>query len=137
MDDRLQEAIAEIRSGNPQAGYHLLTEVIRANPRGRDAEAAWLLMSIIVADPEKKRQSLEAVLLLNPDNENAKERLAKLDSLTETVETSKRCWKDQGWRAPWYAEHTCRGANSLSNTPRGMLRFLPISRNIRSRELVL
>jgi hypothetical protein len=88
MDDRLQEAIAEIRSGNPQAGYHLLTEVIRANPRGRDAEAAWLLMSIIVADPEKKRQSLEAVLLLNPDNENAKERLAKLDSLTETVETS-------------------------------------------------
>lgn len=88
MDDKLQEAIAEIRSGNAQAGYRLLAEVIRANPKGKDAETAWLLMSVVVADPEKKRQSLETVLQLNPENKTAKERLAKLDSLPEPIETS-------------------------------------------------
>jgi hypothetical protein len=88
MDDKLQEALAEIRAGNTKAGYHLLAEVIKSNPKGKDAEVAWLLMSVVVTDPEKKRQSLETVLRFNPDNETAKEGLAKLDSLTQTFETS-------------------------------------------------
>lgn len=76
-----------------------MAAVIRANPRGKDAEAAWLLMSIIVADPQKKRQSLEAVLLLNPDNENAKERLAKLHSSTETRETGQTRERQQSQKS--------------------------------------
>jgi hypothetical protein len=87
VNDKLQEAIAQIKSGDNKAGYRLLVEVIKANPKGKNAETAWLWMSVIVTDPKKKRQSLETVLTLNPDNETAKKRLAQLNSLSQVSET--------------------------------------------------
>jgi hypothetical protein len=78
MNTQLQEAIKFIKSGDKKSGYHLLVEVIKAEPSGKDAETAWLWMSSILNDSEKKRKCLETVLKLNPNNELAKKGLARL-----------------------------------------------------------
>jgi hypothetical protein len=78
MDNKLQEAITAIKAGDKLTGYRLLVEVIKADPQGKNAEDAWLWMSVVVDDPEKRRKSLETVLSLNPNNETARKRLSQL-----------------------------------------------------------
>lgn len=90
MNEKLQQAISIIKSGDKSTGYKLLVEVIKANPSRKEAEIAWLWMSTIVKDPRKKRHSLEKVLELNPNNETAKKKLAILDSSSTRVTTSPR-----------------------------------------------
>jgi hypothetical protein len=86
MNPDLQEAINSIKTGDKKHGYRLLVEVIKNNPPREEAELAWLWMSVAVSSLEKKRQSLETVLKINPDNEVARKRLAKLDSSMQKTE---------------------------------------------------
>jgi len=72
--NKLQEAIAQIESGNKAGGFQLLTEVLKAEPRN---EMAWLWMSTLAAG-DKKRYCLEKVLSINPNNMEAKQQLAQL-----------------------------------------------------------
>jgi HJR/Mrr/RecB family endonuclease len=80
MIDKLQEAIAAIKSGDKMTGSRLLAEIITANPRGDNAETAWLWMAAALDDLERKRQCLEHVLALNPNNSIAKKKIEELKS---------------------------------------------------------
>lgn len=72
--DKVQQAVALIKSGDRQSGQRLLAEVLRVDPRN---ETAWLWMSTLV-DAEKQRRCLEKVLSLNPNHPQARELLARL-----------------------------------------------------------
>lgn len=80
---KLDEAIAVIRAGEIEQGRRLLIEVLQEEPRNAQA---WLWMSGVVSDPERRRQSLLAVLEIDPDNELAKKGLAKFGWAEEEIE---------------------------------------------------
>jgi hypothetical protein len=89
MNSKLNEAITVIKAGDKKQGYRLLVEVIKAGPSSEEAELAWLWMSVAVTDIKKKRQSLETVLKINPNNGVAQESLAKLDSAIQVSQPSR------------------------------------------------
>lgn len=88
MNHKLQEAITAIKADDKKTGYRLLIEVIKAKPSSKDVELAWLWMSVVVKDLKKKRQCLETVLAMNPNNELAQKRIVQLDSLSQKSQTS-------------------------------------------------
>jgi tetratricopeptide (TPR) repeat protein len=75
MSDKLSEAIQHIKSGDKTLGKQLLTEILKADSRN---ELAWLWMSAAVDTDDLRRECLEEVLKLNPDNQPAKRGLAQL-----------------------------------------------------------
>jgi hypothetical protein len=75
MSDKLQQAIALIRSGDKQNGGRLLAEVLKDDPQN---EMAWLWMSGIVSRDEQRRHCLTQVLAINPNNQLAQKGLAQL-----------------------------------------------------------
>lgn len=75
MNDKLQEAITAIKSGDKVTGQQLLAQVIKAEPKN---ETAWLWMTTVTDDPEKKRYCLKTVLQINPNNQMAQKGLASL-----------------------------------------------------------
>jgi hypothetical protein len=78
--NKLDEAIAVIKAGDIERGRRLLVEVLDEDPRNAKA---WLWMSGVVSDPERRRQSLLAVLEIEPDNEIARRGLEKFGWLEE------------------------------------------------------
>lgn len=77
MDEKLKRAIAAAEMGQKRFAHRLLIEVLKSDPSPEEAERAWLWLATVIDDPERKRQSLEMVLLLNPANEYARARLAE------------------------------------------------------------
>ncbi len=75
MSDTLEQAIAAIRAGDKNTGGQLLNQVLQTDPRN---ETAWLWMTAVVGSDEERRKILEYVLSINPDNETARNSLAKL-----------------------------------------------------------
>jgi len=75
MNDKLRQAITAIKSGDKVTGQQLLAQVIKAEPKN---ETAWLWMTTVTDDPEKKRHCLKTVLQINPSNEMAQKGLATL-----------------------------------------------------------
>lgn len=75
MNDKLQQAITAIKTGDKVAGQQLLVQIVKADPHN---EAAWLWMTTVTDDLEKKKGYLNKVLQINPNNEMAKKGLAKL-----------------------------------------------------------
>jgi hypothetical protein len=73
MDPKLEQAIQAIKSGNKVSGLVLLAQVIRSDPNN---ESAWIWMATAQDDPEKKKQSLERVLRINPGNERVRRALS-------------------------------------------------------------
>jgi hypothetical protein len=74
--DKLEQAIGFIKSGDKGNARQLLIEVIRSDPNN---EMAWLWMSAVVEDAQQKRECLEKVLNINPDNAQAQVGLSKLE----------------------------------------------------------
>lgn len=74
-DDTLAQAIAAIKAGQRDVGSQQLKAVLRADPNN---ETAWLWMSGIVDSPQQKRDCLQRVLSLNPNNEMARKGLEQL-----------------------------------------------------------
>jgi hypothetical protein len=66
--EKLNQALEKIKSGEQEAGKRLLVEIIRANPND---ELAWLYLATVIDDPEKKRECIERVLKINPNNQQA------------------------------------------------------------------
>ena len=77
MDDTqiLQQAIAAIKSGDNMSGQKLLLSLVKTNP---NHETALLWLSVTTDEITKKRQCLDRVLAINPNNETAKRGLAEL-----------------------------------------------------------
>lgn len=81
MSDKIQQAVTAIKAGKKRTAYQLLTQIIKADPKSKEAEKAWILMSVVVEDPNRKRQSLDAALALNPNNIEAQRQLKKLNAI--------------------------------------------------------
>ncbi|WP_198539664.1 zinc ribbon domain-containing protein [Chloracidobacterium thermophilum] len=75
MSDTLEQAIAAVKAGDKSMGGQLLNQVLQTDPRN---ETAWLWMTAVVGSDEERRKILEYVLSINPDNETARNSLAKL-----------------------------------------------------------
>lgn len=77
---QLQEAIAAIKAGDKAKGRKLLSLFLRDNPVH---ENALLWMSATTDNPNEKWRYFQQVLQINPNNEKAKQALAKLESLND------------------------------------------------------
>lgn len=75
--NRLNEAIQLIKAGNKQAAIPLLKEILQANPRD---ENAWLWMYACVSKVEEKKFCLQKALEINPENQQARKALEKLNA---------------------------------------------------------
>ena len=87
MPEEIQQAVNLIRSKKNEVAVPVLAGYLQKNPR---SEEAWYLLSFAVPDLEDKTESLEQVLKLNPNNEQAKKRLQELlaRSLADEVQVS-------------------------------------------------
>ena len=77
MSELLRQGIAAARAGNRAEARALLTRVIEGDERN---EQAWLWLSGVVDDPNDIRTCLHNVLELNPNNTQARQGLAWVDS---------------------------------------------------------
>lgn len=77
MSDLLHEATIAIQSGDTSLAKQLLSQALVQDPIN---EYAWLLMSDVVSDVRLRRNCLERVLAINPENRVANSALAKLDT---------------------------------------------------------
>ena len=83
MTNNLPRAIAAIKAGDTETGQRLLVQVIKVDPQN---ETAWLWMTSTLDDPQEKKQCLQKVLQINPDNEMAKKVLAAFERPREPAE---------------------------------------------------
>lgn len=74
--DKLENAIQKINSGEREEGLRLLIEVARADPGN---ENAWLWLGATLSDPQKRKDCLERVLKINPDNQRAARLLQQME----------------------------------------------------------
>ena len=77
MSDLLQEALRAKQSGDIGLAKQLLSQALIQNPSD---EAAWMMMSDVVEDVKLRRNCLERVLSINPDNTAASTALTKLNT---------------------------------------------------------
>jgi hypothetical protein len=78
----LQQAVTAIKTNDKVTGRKLLLEFLRDN---REHEQALLWLSATTENLAEKRHYFEHVLKINPNNQNAKWALAKLDELDPEV----------------------------------------------------
>ena len=72
---QVSEAIAALKAGEKERARTLLMAVLDDDPQNEDA---WLVLSAAIDDVERKRQCLETVLEINPDNQVARRGLERL-----------------------------------------------------------
>jgi len=77
MSDLLLQAMNARQNGNVALTKQLLAQALIQDPRN---EGAWMLMYEVVDDVKLKRNCLERVLAINPDNSAAEIALMKLDT---------------------------------------------------------
>src|SRR4030067_2193520 len=75
MTDLLQEALIAKERGDIVLAKQLISQTLIQQPRN---EAAWMLMSDVVEDVKLRRNCLERVLFINPNNNAASTALSKL-----------------------------------------------------------
>ncbi len=78
--EQLAKAAAAIEAGNMSEAHVLLAQAIKADPNDVDA---WLLLSQTAGSAEQKKTFLKRALIVDPDNETARQRLAELDVSVE------------------------------------------------------
>jgi len=72
-----QQGIDAYKAGNKDEAVQLLMQAVRDNAQD---ENAWLYLGAAIDDPTRKRQAFQKVLTINPNNEKAKNALARLDA---------------------------------------------------------
>ncbi len=77
VDSMVQEAIQTYRAGNKAKARELLEKATELDSYN---ENAWMWLSAVVDTPKDQRVCLENVLVINPDNENAKKGLQMLST---------------------------------------------------------
>jgi len=84
---QLQQAITAIKRGDKETAKRLLAWVLHDEPHN---ETAWLWMSYAVDDIGRKRDCLERVLSINPNNEQAQRTLEFLQNTIAVPEPEPR-----------------------------------------------
>ncbi len=74
--DRLKEGVDALQRGDRAAARAILEEVVGADPQN---ETAWYYLAASQDDPGLRRTYLERVLIINPNNQRARDVLQKLD----------------------------------------------------------
>lgn len=75
IDQKLNEGIAAARRGDKATARRLLDQVVQSDPRN---ELAWMWLASVSATVAERREALERVLRINPDNQRAQEALQEL-----------------------------------------------------------
>ena len=75
MSEKLQQAIAAIKSGDERTDHQLLLDILRSDPNN---ENAWLWMTQAVSSDKDRLKCLHRVLAINPNNQSAQRGLAVL-----------------------------------------------------------
>jgi hypothetical protein len=78
MAPTLQDALNFIEQGDKVAATGSLATIVKSDPNN---EAAWLILSSVLDDSDKKRQCLGRVLAINPNNSQAALELMRLQPL--------------------------------------------------------
>jgi tetratricopeptide (TPR) repeat protein len=76
MSPLLDQAQAALHAGQKSQAQALLAQALKANPR---EEQAWVLLEQCVDPLERKKYCLQQALLINPQNAQARQRLAELE----------------------------------------------------------
>jgi len=77
IDNLLKQGITALKSGQKAQARSLLEQVVQQDERN---ELAWLWLSGAVDTDEERRLCLENVLLINPDNDIAKQGIKQLNA---------------------------------------------------------
>ena len=77
----IRTVIQSVKRGDLTQARKDLIPLLKSNPQD---ERVWYLMSLTVSDPQQKRDCLQRVLQINPDNADAKRQLALLDAPAST-----------------------------------------------------
>jgi len=85
FDGLLRQGIAFIRNKEPFKGKPLITEVVKERP---DDVWAWLWLAASVETNHERRQCVETVLALDPNNRQAKKIMRNLDEISKLEELS-------------------------------------------------
>jgi len=75
MTNPLQQAAVELRAGRKESARALLIDFVRQNPKSEDG---WMMLSLTLADPRQQKDCYKRVLLINPNNTEAREKLKAL-----------------------------------------------------------
>lgn len=131
MDERLQQAIAAIKTHDNQTAQQLLAQFLKSNP---NHPQGWFLLSQVVADRKQQIAFLNKTLALDPEHRQARQKLSALGEAVPVSETptlispSLPVSQDQGdWGAqaeattipPWLAGQQTYQAEALSQTSDG------------------
>ncbi len=92
VDAMVREGIRAHRAGKTSEARALLEKAVEADSYN---EQAWLWLSAVVETPEEQRTCLNNVLVINPDNENARQGLAMLKSPGEASQVTTESVPDQ------------------------------------------
>lgn len=82
-----KQADYNFQRGNRELAKKYLTEYLIAYPND---EAAWMLMAKIVEEKEKKIECYQRVLKINPNHNEAKIGIARINSISQTMPLPKR-----------------------------------------------
>ncbi|PJF43747.1 MAG: hypothetical protein CUN55_07495 [Phototrophicales bacterium] len=80
----LKEGIAAARLGDRETARNRLRQVIELD---RNNEKAWFWLAAVVETVEERRQCLESVLLINPNNQRAQTLLEQIEHAKSLVES--------------------------------------------------
>ncbi len=75
LSETVQDGIRALQAGQREEAVSFLAQAVREN---RMDEDAWLYLGLALDDPQRKRQSFEQVLKINPGNDKARLQLAKM-----------------------------------------------------------
>ncbi len=100
---KLQRAIAALKSGEMTTARQGFSEILRANPNQVDA---WVGLSLSTNRPEQRKEYLERALRLNPKHAYARSALARLEhaitprepDAPANPETDKNIQKQRRWQ---------------------------------------
>src|SRR5271157_9464 len=79
----IQEAIQKAKSGDLQSAQIILASVLRQEPHNA---RAWFLLSQVIGDSNREIDCLKKVLEIEPNSQQAKARLQKLQQVSAPVE---------------------------------------------------
>ncbi len=73
----IQQGIDAYRAGNRDEAVRLLTQAVQQDPQSEDG---WLYLGAALSDRQRQREAFQRVLAINPNNEKAKNAIARLDA---------------------------------------------------------
>ncbi|RMF82145.1 MAG: hypothetical protein D6737_02875 [Chloroflexi bacterium] len=77
QDALLEQGVEAYKAGDRERASELFMQVIRQD---RDNARAWYYLALTQKDPQRRKEALEQVLEIAPDNKQAKEALAKVNA---------------------------------------------------------